>query len=95
MQVEARKVEFIKVNIDRRSTLIKIMDDFYRFLRPDVAAEYDDWFIDDSGEIIGITEYPHGSDSYTKLGPATPRTVEVYRAVGVVRGSIDLLPVDE
>jgi len=50
-------------------------------LQPREVAKYDDWYIDDFGHIIGVTEYHHGSDSYTSLGPADTELLENYRAI--------------
>ena len=95
MEIEARKVEYVMVHISRRDTLEKIMDDMMRFIRPVEVAEYDDWFINASGDIVGVTEYYHGSDSNTVLGKATPAVLEVYNAIKTIRRNLDVLPSED
>ena len=95
MEIEARKVEYVKVHISRRATLEKIMNDMVRFIRPVEVAEYDDWFINASGDIVGVTEYYHGSDSNTVLGKATPAVLEVYNAIRTIRRNLDVLPSED
>lgn len=34
-------------------------------LKPAEARDYDDWFIRENGDVVGVTEYYHGSDSHT------------------------------
>ena len=95
MEIEARKVEYVKVHISRRATLQRIMDDMMRFIRPVEVAEYDDWFINASGDIVGVTEYYHGNDSNTVLGKATPAVLEVYNAINTIRRNLDVLPSED
>lgn len=95
MEVEATKTEYVKVHINRRATLEKIMDDMIRFIRPEETMKYDDWFIDAWGDIVGVTEYHHGSDSNTVLGWATPAVLEVYQAINVIRKNLDILPSED
>lgn len=34
-------------------------------LKPAEVRDYDDWFIRENGDVVGVTEYYHGSDSHT------------------------------
>ena len=95
MEIEARKVEYVRVHIDRREVLETILNDMVRFIRPVEVAEYDDWFINASGDIVGVTEYYHGSDSNTVLGKATPAVLEVYNAIKTIRRNLDVLPSED
>ncbi len=95
MEIEARKVEYVKVHISRRATLEKIMDDMMRFIRPAETMKYDDWFVNAWGYIVGVTEYHHGSDSNTVLGKATPAVLEVYNAINTIRRNLDVLPSED
>lgn len=95
MEIEARKVEYVKVHISRRQTLEKIMDDMMRFIRPAEVVKYDDWYINAWGDIVGVTEYRHGTDSNTVLGKATPATAEVYNAINTIRRNLDVLPSED
>lgn len=95
MEIEARKVEYVKVHISRRATLQRIMDDMMRFIRPAETLKYDDWFIDACGEVVGVTEYRHGTDSNTDLGKASPEVLEVYNAIKTIRRNMDVLPSED
>ena len=95
MEIEARKVEYVRVHIDRREVLETILNDMVRLIRPVEVAEYDDWFINASGDIVGVTEYYHGSDSNTVLGKATPAVLEVYNAIKTIRRNLDVLPSED
>ena len=95
MEIEARKVEYVRVHIDRGEVLKTILNDMMRFIRPVEVAEYDDWFINASGDIVGVTEYYHGSDSNTVLGKATPAVLEVYNAIKTIRRNLDVLPSED
>ncbi len=95
MEIEARKVEYVKVHISRRATLEKIMGDMVRFIRPAEVAKYDDWFINGRGEVVGVTEYRHGSDSNTVLGKASPKVLEIYNAISTIRQNLDVLPSED
>ena len=95
MEIEARKVEYVRVHIDRGEVLETILNDMVRFIRPVEVAEYDDWFINASGDIVGVTEYYHGSDSNTVLGKATPAVLEVYNAINTIRRNLDVLPSED
>lgn len=90
MEVEARKIEYVKVQIDRRATMEKIMDDMIRVISPPETVKYDDWLINEACVIIGITKYHH-----TILGLADSKTVEVYRAIQALRRNLDILPSED
>ena len=95
MEVEATKTEYVRVHINRRATLEKIMGDMMRYICPPELAKYDDWLIDKNGKLVGITEYHHGSDSSTTLGMASLTTREVYDAIQTIRRNLDVLPSED
>ena len=95
MEVEARQTKYVKVHVSRRRVLEQIMKDMEHAIRPTVVAGYDDWFINYKGEVIGVTEYHHGSDGHAKLGKADKRIADLYAAIRLVRKSFDVLPEDD
>lgn len=95
MEIEARKVEYVKVHISRRATLEKIMDDMIRFIRPPETMKYDDWFVNAWGDVVGVNEYRHGTDPNTDLGKASPEVLEVYNAIKTIRRNMDVLPSED
>lgn len=53
-------------------------------IRPIEVMHYDDWMIRGNGDLIGITEFSHGSNVNTNLGKANPQLVDEYKAIGIV-----------
>lgn len=45
----------------------KIYKELLAHLRPQEVFGYDDWFVSKNGDLVGVNEYHHGSDSHTTV----------------------------
>ena len=81
MEVNVVTSQIQNVDIDMKALAGIVSARLLRSIRPELVSRHDSWHLDSKNHLIGVTEYYHGSDSYTDLGPADEGLVEKYLAI--------------
>lgn len=68
LQGTRQTTETVEVEISSYKIAEKLRGELVAYLRPDEVSGYDDWYVTKEGDLVGVTEYHHGSDSYTTVG---------------------------
>lgn len=70
------------VEVSNREISSVIYRSLMTHLKPVEVQDCDDWFIRENGDVIGVTEYYHGSDSHTVV---IKGHTELYRKVSALK----------
>ena len=81
MIIRAFQTMPVEVNINRREVFDKLLQQLQAAYKPVAVKYFDDWYIDDSGVLYGVTEHYHGSDTHKSLGQADEETFRMISAI--------------